>query len=75
MRAPYRKARATLTSAQVADLVARRDAGATWKDVGRAYGLQDESAKAIYGRAVAQRSLDVENSATGGHMDAAVLGE
>ncbi len=64
-----------MTAAEIDDLVARRDAGATWKDIGRVYRLQDERAKEIYTRAVAGRPADWAVSATGGHMDAGVLGE
>ncbi len=75
MLRPYRKPRSRLTAAQIDDLVARRDGGATWKDVGREFRLQDESAKALYTRAVADRQASASNSATGGHMDAVALGE
>ncbi len=75
MRSPYRKPPARMTAAQIDDLVARRDAGATWKDVGRVFRLQDESAKAIYTRAVRDRAAARAVSATGGHMDVGVLGE
>ena len=75
MRSPYRKPPARMTPAQIDDLVARRDAGATWKDVGRVFRLQDERAKEIYTRAVASRPIMQPISATGGHMDAGALGE
>ncbi len=75
MRPPYRKARAPLTPSQVGELVVMRDGGASWKDVGRAFRLQDGDAKAIYDRAVAQRPPVGGISATGGHMDVGPVGE
>jgi hypothetical protein len=49
----YRRAAHRLTPAEVRDLVARRDAGATWKEIGRTFGKQDAVLKSIYDQAKA----------------------
>lgn len=50
----YRRAARRLTPEEVARLVAMREAGATWKEVGRAFGKQDAACKSIYDRARAE---------------------
>ena len=50
----YRRAIRHLTPEEVARLVRQRDAGATWKEIGRAFGKQDSACKSIYDRAKAQ---------------------
>ena len=47
----YRRAVRRLTSDEVLRLVALRDGGATWKEVGRTFGKQDTACKSIYDRA------------------------
>lgn len=48
---PYRQPRHSLTPEEVARLVAMRDGGATWKEVGRVFKKQDGACKALYERA------------------------
>ena len=52
MRGPsYRRPASRLDPAQVARLVAMRDAGSTWREIGRVFGKQDCACKVIYDRA------------------------
>jgi hypothetical protein len=48
----YRRPRHSLSSTEVSRLVGMREQGATWKDIGRAFGKQDGACKAIYDRAL-----------------------
>ena len=50
----YRRAIRHLTPEEVDRLVRQRDAGATWKEIGRTFGKQDSACKSIYDRAKAQ---------------------
>ncbi len=47
----YRRPRHSLDPTEVSRLVGMRKQGATWKDIGRAFGKQDGACKAIYDRA------------------------
>ncbi|MHB8287347.1 MAG: hypothetical protein ACYDD1_22085 [Caulobacteraceae bacterium] len=68
MTAPaYRRPRNLLSAQQVAALVAMRDGGATWREIGRLVCKQDGACKRIYDRAVHQRAAQAE----GGAMDKA----
>ena len=49
----YRRARTPLSADEVARLVAMRDQGATWKDIGRAFAKQDGACKTIFDKAKA----------------------
>ncbi len=53
----YRRAVRRLTPEEVIRLIALRDGGATWKDVGRTFGKQDTACKSIYERAKLQAGL------------------
>jgi hypothetical protein len=44
----YRRAARRLTAEETARLVAMRDAGVTWKEIGRTFGKQDSACKSIY---------------------------
>ena len=50
----YRRAVRRLTPEAVGRLVALRDGGATWKEIGRRFGKQDSACKSIYDRAKTQ---------------------
>ena len=50
----YRRAVRRLTAEEVSSLVAMREAGATWKEIGRAFRKQDTACKSIFDRAKAQ---------------------
>jgi hypothetical protein len=69
----YRRPRTPLTPDQVATLVAMRDAGATWREIGRLVSKQDGACKRIYDRAVKDRPVRADRSAQdeGGAMDKA----
>jgi hypothetical protein len=47
----YRRSARRLTPEEVARLVALRDGGATWKEIGRTFAKQDAACKAIYDQA------------------------
>ena len=47
----FRRKRTRLSPDQVAQLVAMRDGGANWKDIGRAFGKQEGDCKVIYDHA------------------------
>jgi hypothetical protein len=49
----YRRAARRLTPEEVRRLVAMREAGATWKEIGRSFGKQDAACKSIYDRSQA----------------------
>ena len=52
----YRRAVRRLTPQEVARLVALREGGATWKEVGRTFGKQDTACKSIFDKARAASS-------------------
>ena len=64
----YRRPRSPLSPDQIAALVAMRDAGATWREIGRLVCKQDGACKRIYDRAVKDRPAA---KAEGGAMDKA----
>jgi hypothetical protein len=49
----WRRPRRPLDPGEVSRLVGMRRQGATWKEIGRAFGKQDGACKLIYDRAVA----------------------
>jgi hypothetical protein len=69
----FRRPRSPLSAPQVAALVALRDAGATWREIGRLVCKQDGACKRIYDRAVKARAVGTRLSAQdeGGRMDRA----
>ena len=73
MTAPaYRRPRSPLSAQEVAALVAMRDGGATWREIGRLVCKQDGACKRIYDRAVRQRAArETMGSEDGGEMDKA----
>ena len=50
----YRRARTPLSPEEVARLIAMRQRGATWKEIGRAFAKQDGACKSIFDKAKAQ---------------------
>lgn len=49
----YRRPRTPLTCEEVARLIAMRERGATWKEIGRAFAKQDGACKSIFDKAKA----------------------
>ncbi len=47
----YRSPRNSLTQADVSRLVAMREGGSTWKEIGRTFGKQDSACKSIFDKA------------------------
>lgn len=59
MTAPvFRRPRSPLSPDQIDALVALRDGGATWREIGRVVCKQDGACKRIYDRALAERASD-----------------
>ena len=60
MPAPsYRRPANPLSREQVAHLIAMRERGATWQEIGRAFSKQDHACKIIFDKARAQSSVPV----------------
>ena len=58
MPAPgYRRPASPLSVEQVARLVAMRERGATWQEIGRAFSKQDHACKVIFDKARAQAGV------------------
>jgi hypothetical protein len=60
MKAPTRRPNSTLDAAAIDRLVALRDAGASWKDIGREFNKQDARCAQIYDRAKARKAAPTE---------------
>lgn len=56
----YKRPRHSLTPKEVARLVALREAGATWKAIGRVFNKQDGACRAAYQAAVRARRIAAE---------------
>ena len=55
----FRRPRTSLSPAEVTQLIAMREQGATWKEIGRAFAKQDGACKSIFdkAKATAERPL------------------